>query len=130
MTAALSRATGQHPGECKRCHGFGDTPATAPVIVREYGKLRTTYRGSGCPDCLGTGRVTSATLTGAKIKDALMMQTPDGAAVLIHRGVPRVYLAGSAFARAQTCPRSLILAEAVLDRKLPEFLADPFGDGA
>lgn len=97
MTAALSRATGQHPDECRRCHGFGDTPATAPVIVREYGKMRTTYRGSGCPDCLGLGRLTHATPIGRKVKGVLVVH----GTTLAH---PPEYPMGSAFARAQTCP--------------------------
>jgi DnaJ-class molecular chaperone len=43
--------------ECKSCHGQGYTHQTAPVLATHDGKPVTKLLGSGCPECLGTGRV-------------------------------------------------------------------------
>jgi len=42
--------------ECPTCHGQGYTPRTSPVLETVDGKTRTKLLGSGCPDCLGTGK--------------------------------------------------------------------------
>lgn len=45
-----------HEHECPTCNGQGYTRFTAPVLETVDGKTRTKLLGSGCPDCLGTGR--------------------------------------------------------------------------
>jgi DnaJ-class molecular chaperone len=43
--------------ECKECKGLGYTQFTAPKLGQtDDGKPVTLALGSGCPDCLGTGR--------------------------------------------------------------------------
>ena len=50
--------TGQHPRECPMCYGFGQTPNARTLVNRQPdGTALTTQLGSGCPRCLGTGRL-------------------------------------------------------------------------
>ncbi len=50
------------PHECPDCHGFGQTSATRTQMVEgRDGRWRTRALGSGCPRCLGTGRVPEVT---------------------------------------------------------------------
>lgn len=53
------RITGQRPDECPTCEGTGQTPATCTETRTRgpNGKLYTHRQGSGCPDCLGTGKL-------------------------------------------------------------------------
>lgn len=52
------RVIGQRPDECPACEGMGQTPATCTETRTRgpNGKLYTHRQGSGCPDCLGTGK--------------------------------------------------------------------------
>lgn len=52
------RVIGQRPDECSTCEGMGQTPATCSETRTRgpNGKLYTHRQGSGCPDCLGTGK--------------------------------------------------------------------------
>ncbi len=50
------------PDQCGTCRGWGQTQNTATVMVAvkpKSTKLRTEKQGSGCPDCLGTGKTRS-----------------------------------------------------------------------
>ena len=42
---------------CNLCRGVGQTKATATTIEVVDGKNKTINQGSGCPKCLGTGRL-------------------------------------------------------------------------
>lgn len=58
--ATRKRITGQKPGECPACEGWGYPPATAPEIEVSFdGKLKTVSLGSGCWRCHGTGQLGS-----------------------------------------------------------------------
>jgi DnaJ-class molecular chaperone len=46
-----------HENECRHCNGQGYTQSDAPVIIDDNGKPKTIVLGSGCPRCLGTGRI-------------------------------------------------------------------------
>lgn len=46
--------------ECSECSGRGYTDKTATSTRVLEGTLRTMALGSGCPECLGTGRLTEA----------------------------------------------------------------------
>lgn len=43
--------------ECSACHGRGYTDKTSQVTRVISGAPVTTAQGSGCPECLGTGRL-------------------------------------------------------------------------
>jgi RecJ-like exonuclease len=51
----------KHPDECPACEGLGVTEDTAPERQRSRvdGKnvWRTVRQGSGCPRCMGVGRL-------------------------------------------------------------------------
>ena len=59
------RVTKRHPDECRECNGLGQSNATLTAVIktravvngRERDVHRTTQLGSGCPACLGTGRL-------------------------------------------------------------------------
>lgn len=52
------RITGQRNDECPTCEGIGYTSKTAPEFVRgQDGSLVSKKQGSGCPACLGLGRL-------------------------------------------------------------------------
>lgn len=58
----MKRITKAHVDECKECQGIGYTRATSPELSQQIGadgksRLVTLKRGSGCPRCLGTGRI-------------------------------------------------------------------------
>lgn len=57
------RITGQRPDECPACEGTGETRATCREMRTDAlsGQLYTPKNksGSGCPDCLGTGKLAS-----------------------------------------------------------------------
>jgi hypothetical protein len=47
------------PDQCGTCRGRGYTHSTATEMVAvkpKSTKLRTEKQGSGCPECLGTGK--------------------------------------------------------------------------
>jgi DnaJ-class molecular chaperone len=57
LQKAMMEATGQAWVVCPTCHGMGVTRATAPEIKVTGGKVVTEKQGSGCPKCLGLGRL-------------------------------------------------------------------------
>lgn len=58
----MADATKRHADECRTCDGVGYTRATATeyAVIPKTGEYQTTARGSGCPDCGGTGRKSRA----------------------------------------------------------------------
>jgi hypothetical protein len=51
------RVTKQHPAECRECNGLGQSLETQTRVEKHGDKHVTTVQGSGCPRCLGTGRL-------------------------------------------------------------------------
>lgn len=47
----------KHPNECPDCNGIGQTKETATEVRQVGKKYRTVAQGSGCPRCLGIGRI-------------------------------------------------------------------------
>lgn len=43
--------------ECADCEGKGQTNGTRPAMRQTAAGWETTQQGSGCPRCLGTGRL-------------------------------------------------------------------------
>ena len=50
----------KHPNECPACQGIGQTKETATEVEHDGKQYRTIAKGSGCPRCLGIGRIAKA----------------------------------------------------------------------